>query len=153
MTARKKSQDPSISSEERKNNMGALPHMAVLAGERPILVATPRVLVPKGVQVHRPPGNGHRASHHRPLANRPWRRHIRPTGHAQSPETRHARSPGTSHRTVTVHRAMPGHRKPGMPGHRAPATGRSPSTGQMGEKETSSLPITGNDHPVFGHWN
>ena len=30
-----------------------------------------------------------------------------------------------------------------MPGHRAPATGRSPSTGQMGEKETSSLPITG----------
>ena len=38
---------------------------------------------------------------------------------------------------------MPGHRKPGMPGHRAPATGRSPSTGQMGEKEISSLPVAG----------
>ena len=37
---------------------------------------------------------------------------------------------------------MPSHRPPGMPSHRAPATGQSPSTGQMGEKETSSLPIT-----------
>ena len=37
---------------------------------------------------------------------------------------------------------MPCHRPPGI-GHRAPATGQSPSTGQMGETETSSLPITG----------
>ena len=72
--------------------MGALPHMAVLAGERPILVATPWVLVPKGVQVHRPPGNGHRDSHDRPtdrLPVAPWRRrHIWPTRHAWSPATR-----------------------------------------------------------------
>ena len=37
---------------------------------------------------------------------------------------------------------MPGHRPPGN-GHRAPAIGQSLSTGQMGEKETSNLPITG----------
>ena len=42
-----------FSSDERKIIMGALPHMAVLAGERPIWVETPWVLVPKGVQVHR----------------------------------------------------------------------------------------------------
>ena len=131
MTARKKSQDPSISSEERKNNMGALPHMAVLAGERPILVATPWVLVPKGVQVHRPPGNGHRTSHNQPTGRRPiaqWRRrHIRVTRHARSLE-RHARSPGTSHRTVTVHRANGLERDFQPTNHRAP-TIQSPVIG------------------------
>ena len=94
--------------------MGALPHMAVLARERPILVATPWVLVPKGVQVHRPPGNGHRASHNRP------------TGQSPNGEE------DTSDR-------------PGMPGHWAPATWQSPTTGQMGKKETYSLPSPGTD--------
>ena len=112
MMARKKSQDPSVSSEERKNNMGALPHMAVLTGERPILVAIPWVLVPKGVQATGFP---------------------RPTA-SQSPNGEE----DTSGRL-----GMPGHRTPGMPGHTAPATRWSLSTGQIGEKETSSLPITG----------
>ena len=94
--------------------MGALPHMAVLAGERPILVATPWVLVPKGVQVHRSPV-------------------TEPPTAGQSPNGEEDTSgrPG-----------MPGHRPPG-PGDRAPATGQSPSTRQMGEKETSSQPVTG----------
>ena len=100
MASRKKSQIRLFPQKRGKINMGALPHMAVLAKERPILVATPWVLVPKGVQVHRPPGNGHRASHDQPTDHRPivqWRRHIWPTGHAQSP--------GTSHRAITNHRA------------------------------------------------
>ena len=102
--------------------MGALPHMVVLAGERPILVATPWVLVPKGVQVHWPQATGQQSpGFPRPIA-----------GQLPNGEEDTSGWPG-----------MPGHRTPGMPGHRAPATGRSPSTGQMGEKETSSLPITG----------
>ena len=87
--------------------MGALPHMAVLAGERPILVATPWVLVPKGVHVHRAMVTG------LPMTDPPT------AGHSPNGEE------DTS-------------------GHRAPATGWSPSTVQLGEKETSSLPITGN---------
>ena len=51
--------------------MGALPHMALLAGVRSILVATPWVLVPKGVQVHRTPGNCHWASHDRATGQSP----------------------------------------------------------------------------------
>ena len=39
-----------------KENMGTLPLMALLPGIRPILVATPWVLLPKGVQVHWSPG-------------------------------------------------------------------------------------------------
>ena len=120
MTARKKSQDPSISSEERKNNMGALPHMAVLAGERPILVATPRVLVPKGVQVHRATVTGLPTTDRRPIA------------HGEDTSDR----PG-----------MPSHRKPGMPGHRAPATGRSPSTGQCPVTGNQACPVTGHQPP------
>ena len=124
MTVRKKSQDPSISSEERKNKLGALPHKAVLAGERPILVATPWVLVPKGVC---PQATGHWAT----LTGLPT---TDPPTAGQLPNGEEDTSgrPG-----------MPGHRPPGMPGHWAPATGQSPSTGQMGKKETSSLPITG----------
>ena len=79
MSTRKKSQNP-FPQTRGKRNMGALPHMALLAGVRPILMATPWVLVPKGVQVHWPPGNGHRVSHDQPTRQRPivqWtRRHI-----------------------------------------------------------------------------
>ena len=37
---------------------------------------------------------------------------------------------------------MPGHRPPGIPGHWAPVTGHSPTPGQTGDVETSSLPVT-----------
>ena len=75
-----------------KENMGALPLMALLPGVRPVLVATPWVLVPKGVQVHR--ASDDRPTSHRPIAQ--WtRRHTWPTGHAWSLATEHARSPGT----------------------------------------------------------
>ena len=72
--------------------MGTLPLMALLPGVRPIKVATPWVLVPKGV---RPP-----ATSHQPLAQ--WtRRHLRPvTGHWSLPVTSH-RSPATGQMGIT----------------------------------------------------
>ena len=130
MMARKKSQDPSISSEERKNNMGALPHMAVLAGETPILVATPWVLVPKGVQVHRPPGKGHRASHDRPPANGPMEKKTHPADRS-CPVTGHQACP------VTGHQPPDGHHPPGKSARKRLPAYQSPGTG----------------HPVSGHWN
>ena len=89
-----------------KRNMGALPHMVVLAGVRPILVATPWVLVPKGVQIHRTTVTGH------------------PT---TDPPTGHAWSPGIcpmDKKTYLADRACPvtGHQPPGIhqpPGKRA----------------------------------
>ena len=41
--------------------------------------------------------------------------------------------------------------RPGMPGHRPPLTGHSPTTGQVGDIETSSLTITG--HGPSSHWS
>ena len=69
LTNRKKSLDVSVSSDERKENMGTLPLMALLPRVRPVLVATPWVLVPKGVQVHRPMASSHRASGNRPATD------------------------------------------------------------------------------------
>ena len=74
--------------------MGALPYMALLAGVRPILVATPCVLVPKGVQIHRPP-----------VIPRPTHR-----------------PPANGQEDTSGRPGMPCHRPPGMPGNRAPAT-------------------------------
>ena len=42
--------------------------------------------------------------------------------------------------------------RPGMPGHRQPVTGHSPTTGQVGHIETSSLPIMGTNHPATSYW-
>ena len=109
--------------------MGTLPLMALLPGIRLILVATPWVLVPKGVKVHRPLANGHRASDDRLC-----------TGHAQSTATTGHLPKGQE--DISDRLGMPGHRPPGMPGHRPSVTGHSTTTGQEGETETSSLPIT-----------
>ena len=63
---------------KRKRNMGTLPLMALLPGVRPKLVATPWVLVPKGIQVHRPMASGHqspgirRPTNHPPGMPRQW---------------------------------------------------------------------------------
>ena len=40
--------------------------------------------------------------------------------------------------------------RPGIYGHQEPAIGHSPTTGQMGEEETSSLPITEHRPSVIG---
>ena len=68
MSNRKKSLDVSVSSDEKKRKHGNMPLMALLPGVRPILVATPWVLVPKGV---RPPTTGHWASDDQPTSHRP----------------------------------------------------------------------------------
>ena len=53
--------------------MGSSPHMALLPGVGPIQMATSRVLVPREVQVHRPPIN--------PSLAHKTRRHHRSTGY------------------------------------------------------------------------
>ena len=96
-----------------KENMGTLPLMALLPRVRPILVATPWVLVPKRVQVHRPLVTGHPTTG--PLT----------TGQSSNGQEDISGQPGLS-----GHLACP------VTSHRAFA-------GQTGDVETSSLPITG----------
>ena len=52
-------------------------------------------------------------------------------------------SPANRPMDISDQLGMPGHQLPGMPGHRPSLTGHSPTTGQVGDIETSSLPITG----------
>ena len=110
--------------------MGALPHMAFLAGVRSILVETPWVLVPKGVQVHWPQGNSYQASH------------DRTTGQLPNGQEDTSGRPG-----------MPGHQPPGMPdhGHQPPGFHRPP--GKWARKRLLACQSPGTDHPVTGHWN
>ena len=123
MSSRKKSPNPSVSSDERKTKHGSTaPHGVTGRGKTHI---GGKSLGTYSQGSTSPPATGQRSSGfqrptpgHRPIAQR-TRRHIWPTGH----------------------------RPPGMPGHRALATGHSPTTGQMREEETSSLPITGHRPP------
>ena len=121
---RKKSQDPSISSEERKNKHGSTtPHGGTSRGKTHIGGNSLGTCTQGSTS---PPATGHWAT---------------VTGiHMTDPPTA-GQSPNGEEDT-SGRPGMPGHRTPG-PGHRAPATGRSLSTGQKNEKETSSLPITG----------
>ena len=99
--------------------MGTLAPMALLPGVRPILVATPWVLVPKGV---RPPATGQQSPvKGHPTTDRSSMGHVRST-------TTTGHSPNGQEDISD---------RPGMPS----VTGHSPTTGQV--DETSSLPITG----------
>ena len=113
---RKKSQDPSISSEERKNKHGSTaPHGGTSQGKTHIDGNSLDTCTQGSTS---PPAIGHRAT----VTGLPT---TDPQTAGQSPNGEEDTSgrPG-----------MPGHRPPG-PGHWAPATGQSPSTGQMGEKD------------------
>ena len=124
MTARKKSQDPSISSEERKKKHGSTaPHGGTSRGKTHIGGNSLDTCTQGSTS---PLATGHRAM----VTGLPT---TDPPTAGQSPNGEE----DTSGRL-----GMPCHWPPGI-GHRAPATGQSPSTGQMGETETSSLPITG----------
>ena len=116
--------------------MGTLTLMALLPGIKPILVATPWVLVPKhkGVQVHRPMASGHWS----PGIRRPTDQPPVMPGQRSSPANR-----PMDRKTYLIRPGMPGHWQPGMPGHRPSLTGHSPTTGQVGDIETSSLTIIG----------
>ena len=65
---KKRSQALSDSSVEEKNHGNT---MARLPGGRPIKVASPRVRVPSGGQVHRPLATGHGSIDHRSSSHRP----------------------------------------------------------------------------------
>ena len=104
-----------------KRNMRALSHMALLAG---VLVAPPWVLVPNGVQVHRPLATGQRASNDRPTGHRP-------------PASR-----PMDKKTHLADWACPvaGHQPPGI--HRPP--------GKWARKRLLACLSPGTDHPVTG---
>ena len=152
MSTRRKSQNPSVSSDERKNYHGSTaPHGGTSRGKTHIGGNSLGTCTQGSTS---PPATGQRSPGkprptHRPIAQ--WtRRHIWPTGH-QPPGIR-----PMDKKAYLADRAYPvtGHRKcpgPGMPGHRVPATGHSPTTGQTGDIETSSLPITG--HRPSNHWS
>ena len=123
MSSRKKSQNPSVSSDERKKKHGStVPHGVTGRGKTHI-GGTSLGTCTQGST----PATGHRAT---------------VTGHPTTDPPATGKSPNGLE--VTARRpGMPGHRPLGMPGHRAPATGHSPTTGQMGEEMSSSLPVTG----------
>ena len=107
ISTRKKSQNPSVSSDERKNKHGSTAPLGVTGrGKTHIGGNSLGTCTQESTS---PPATGQRSPGipqptHRPIAQ--WtRRHIWPTGHARSPATGHARSPGTSHRAFTDHLA------------------------------------------------
>ena len=120
MTARKKSQDPSISSEERKNKHGSTaPHGGTSRGKTHIGGNSQGTCTQGSTS---PPATGQWSrSFPRPVHRPPASHLMEKThpAHRACPVTGHQACPGISYRTVTVHRAN-------------------------GEKETSSLPISGN---------
>ena len=164
MSSRKKSQNPSVSSNERKKKHGSTaPHGITGRGKTHIGGNSLGTCTQGSTS---PPTTGHQSPvipqpTHQPLANRPmdkktylvdWACPV--TGHWACPVSRHQPLGirPMDKKTYLADQACPvtGHaRSPGMPSQRAPATGHSPTTGQTGNIETSSLPITG--HQPFSH--
>ena len=152
--------------------MGTLPLMALLPGVRPILVATPRVLVPKGVQVHRQIAS----SHWSPGIRRPTNRACPVNGHHRPPPATcpmdkktyltDRACPVTGHRAfpslATSHRAFTDHRPEtsSLPITRhQPSSHRSLDSERLNTGEIQESPTTGHDWspgsrpPVTGHQN
>ena len=95
---KKRSQAMSDSSDEEKKSMGTLRHMALLSGERPIKVATPRVLVPRGMC---PPATSHRS----PVTGQSTTGQPA-TGHSPNGQEDISERPVTGHRSpVTSHQS------------------------------------------------
>ena len=111
----RRSRKPCLIYQAKKIWMGSPPYMALLPGVGPIQVATPRVLVPRGVC---PPVSGHWSFTH-------WtRRHHRPaTGHRHYTEYCKSVNQGSSsHQSLDLEIINPGESQYSPPTGQ-PATG------------------------------
>ena len=130
MSTRKKSQNQSVSSDERKKKHGSSAPHGVTGRGKTHIGGNSWVLVPKGVRVHRPTTTGQRSPGiprpaHRPPANRPMdkKTHLADQAYLVT-ATRHTWSPGI---------------------HRPP--------GKWARKRLLACQSPGTDHPGTGHWN